>query len=90
MSVSTPGELTPEKYIMHHLENLQVGSGFWALNIDSLFFSIVLGALFLWLFRRVAKNAASQASYYSRATLPPPRLLLVMVARLGLVAQFEQ
>ena len=33
--------------------------GFWALNVDTLGFSIGLGLLFLWLFHRVAKRAIS-------------------------------
>ena len=33
--------------------------GFMAVHVDSLFWSFVLGALFLWLFRRVAKNMTS-------------------------------
>ncbi len=32
--------------------------GFWAINLDSMGWSIFLGVLFLWLFRRVAKNAS--------------------------------
>jgi len=32
--------------------------GFWAIHVDTMFWSIVLGGLFLWLFRRVAKNAS--------------------------------
>lgn len=59
MSVSSPSELTTQAYIKHHLENLQVGSGFWTFNIDSLFFSVLLGVVFLWIFRRVAKKATS-------------------------------
>ncbi|TEA28104.1 F0F1 ATP synthase subunit A [Candidatus Schmidhempelia bombi] len=59
MSVSSPGELTAQTYIKHHLENLQIGSGFWSLNIDSLFFSVFLGILFLGIFRYVAKHATS-------------------------------
>jgi F-type H+-transporting ATPase subunit a len=35
--------------------------GFWAINIDSMAFSIGLGALFLWLFHRAAKKASSDA-----------------------------
>ncbi|GAA3909056.1 MULTISPECIES: F0F1 ATP synthase subunit A [Gibbsiella] len=50
---------TPREYISHHLTQLQVGTGFWSLNIDSMFFSVVLGVLFLVIFRRVAKNATS-------------------------------
>jgi F-type H+-transporting ATPase subunit a len=33
--------------------------GFWALNIDTLFMSFLLGAIFLWVFRRAAKNVAA-------------------------------
>jgi len=33
--------------------------GFWALNVDSMGVSVVLGALFLWLFSRVAKRATT-------------------------------
>jgi F-type H+-transporting ATPase subunit a len=34
--------------------------GFWALHVDTMFWSIFLGALFLWLFRKVAKVATSE------------------------------
>lgn len=33
--------------------------GFWAINVDSMVFSIGLGALFAWLFYRVAKQVTS-------------------------------
>ncbi|NNM60399.1 MAG: F0F1 ATP synthase subunit A [Legionellales bacterium] len=50
-------------YIQHHLTNLHVNltgnKGFLALNLDTLFVSIVLGALFLGFFRFVAKRATS-------------------------------
>jgi F-type H+-transporting ATPase subunit a len=32
--------------------------GFWAINVDSMLFSIGLGVLFLWLFRKAAKTAS--------------------------------
>lgn len=35
--------------------------GFWSINIDSMLFSIGLGALFLWLFARVASKATTDA-----------------------------
>ncbi|OSM94404.1 F0F1 ATP synthase subunit A [Lonsdalea populi] len=58
--MSASGEIsTPQEYIGHHLTHLQVGSGFWAINIDSMFFSVALGILFLVIFRSVAKNATS-------------------------------
>ena len=62
---------TAGDYIEHHLTNLQVcrdhgewvwnhcSGNFWAINVDSMFFSVVLGALFLYIFRRVAKNATT-------------------------------
>jgi F-type H+-transporting ATPase subunit a len=58
-------------YIQHHLQNLQVcrveeqwvwnhcAGNFWTLNVDSMFFSVLLGVLFLLSFRRVAKKANS-------------------------------
>ncbi|MFC0229018.1 F0F1 ATP synthase subunit A [Serratia aquatilis] len=51
--------LTPQEYIGHHLTHLQVGTGFWSINVDSMFFSVVLGVVFLAIFRKVAKNATS-------------------------------
>ena len=72
--MSASGEsLTTKEYIGGHLNNLQLDlntfelvnphanatPSFWTLNIDSLFFSVVLGIFFLWLFRRVAKKATS-------------------------------
>ncbi len=34
--------------------------GFWAIHVDTMFWSVFLGALFLWLFRKVAKSATSE------------------------------
>ena len=50
---------TAGEYIIHHLQHLQVGSGFWTLNVDSLFWSIVTGVLGLWFLRSVAKRVHS-------------------------------
>ncbi len=33
--------------------------GFWSINLDTMFWSVFLGALFLWSFRKVAKKADS-------------------------------
>ena len=33
--------------------------GFWAIHLDSMFWSIGLGALFLWLFKKAADKATS-------------------------------
>ena len=46
-------------YILHHLTNLRMGSGFWTLNLDTLFFSVALGFGFLFLFRSVAVRATT-------------------------------
>ncbi len=46
-------------YIIHHLTSLTVGEGFWALNLDTLFFSAVLGVLFVWFFKTAADKATA-------------------------------
>ncbi|WP_127959885.1 F0F1 ATP synthase subunit A [Serratia microhaemolytica] len=57
--MSAEGFNSPQEYISHHLTQLQVGTGFWSINIDSMFFSIVLGVVFLAIFHKVAKSATS-------------------------------
>ena len=68
---SEGGGQTSGEYIQHHLQNLQVcradGEWVWnhcagnpmAINVDSMFFSVLLGLIFVWLFRGVAKRASS-------------------------------
>lgn len=46
----------PVKYITHHLTNLQAGEGFWALNLDTLFFGWLLGGLLVFLGWRVGRS----------------------------------
>ena len=46
-------------YIVHHLTPLTVGEGFWTINLDTLFFSAVLGALFIWFFKSVADRVTT-------------------------------
>jgi F-type H+-transporting ATPase subunit a len=61
-------ELTPGEYIRHHLVHLN-NSGhkqesivdFSIINLDSVFFSVVLGALVCFLLWRAARNASSGA-----------------------------
>lgn len=63
MNVENPA--TTSEYIQHHLTNLQFNvktlslgnGGFWTLNLDTMFFSIVLGSLFIFVFRWAAKSA---------------------------------
>ena len=63
--------LTSGDYIAHHLQNLQVckadGEWVWnhcagnpmAINVDSMFFSVLLGLVFIWIFGRAAKKASA-------------------------------
>ncbi len=46
--------------IAHGAEDIRE-MGFWSINLDSMFFSIGLGVLFLWLFRKAAVNASTDA-----------------------------
>lgn len=62
--------MTSTQYIGHHLQNMQLckldghwhlgncaEAGFWAINVDTMVISLLLGVLFLWIFRSVAKKA---------------------------------
>jgi F-type H+-transporting ATPase subunit a len=66
------GELTSSGYIEHHLQNLQVckaetgewvwnncTGNFWTINVDSMFWSVLLGVVFILLFRSVAKRSSA-------------------------------
>src|SRR5688500_870807 len=50
---------TPNEYIVHHLTNLQVGEGFWTFNLDSIFWSVFLGLVFIVSFWLAARNATA-------------------------------
>ncbi len=49
----------PTAYIVHHLTDLKVGEGFWTFNLDTLFFSAVLGIVFITVFKKAADSATS-------------------------------
>jgi len=70
--MASEGKQTSAEYIQHHLKNLQVcqddsgnwiwnhcSGNFWAINVDSMIFSVGLGLFLAWLFSRVAKNATT-------------------------------
>ena len=70
--MASEGAQTSAEYIQHHLKNLQVcqnesgewiwnhcSGNFWAINVDSMVFSVVLGLFLCVLFSRVAKNATT-------------------------------
>ena len=46
-------------YIVHHLTPLTVGEGFWTLHLDTLFFSAVLGGIFILFFKSVAEKVTT-------------------------------
>ena len=67
------GTKTSSEYISHHLQNLQVcktDSGEWvwnqcagnmgAINVDSMFWSVLLGLIFVIAFRNVAKKTSAE------------------------------
>lgn len=58
MNTST-GAVTSTDYIIHHLTNLTQGEGIWQVNIDTLFFSLVLGGVFLAIMGFAARRASS-------------------------------
>lgn len=58
------------EYIQHHLQNLCAGdcdpvthapAGFWALHVDTLFFSVALGALFVFVAWRLGQRLTADA-----------------------------
>jgi F-type H+-transporting ATPase subunit a len=53
------GGKTAGEYIIHHLHHLQVGSGFWTFNVDSIFWSLFTGILGTFVLWRVAKSVSS-------------------------------
>ena len=70
--MASEGAKTSAEYIQHHLKNLQVcqdesgewiwnhcSGNFWAINVDSMIFSVVLGLFLSILFRQVAKTATT-------------------------------
>jgi F-type H+-transporting ATPase subunit a len=66
------GAQTSGEYIAHHLQNLQVckvdSEWVWnhcagnpmAINVDSMFFSVILGLVFVFIFRGAAKKASAE------------------------------
>ena len=66
MTVNSSHLIAPADYVQHHLHHwvfdlktmrFDQTHGFWALNLDTLLVSIVLGALFFGLFAFVARKA---------------------------------
>ena len=55
----TWGQLPDGHWGFAHSAEEAASMGFWAINVDSMFWSIALGALFSWLFYRVARSATA-------------------------------
>ena len=66
-------ELTSESYISHHLTNLKCGKtdvgwtcdpyaemGFWSFHVDSLLWSVILGFVFLFVFKKATPKKGSE------------------------------
>jgi F-type H+-transporting ATPase subunit a len=51
--------ITTGDYIKHHLSHVEMGSGFFTFNLDTLFVSICLGTFVLFLFYFVSRKATS-------------------------------
>ncbi len=48
---------TDQGWVWNSMENMECQGNFWTFNVDTIFFSVLLGVMFLWLFRTVAKKA---------------------------------
>jgi F-type H+-transporting ATPase subunit a len=59
MAAASGNAPTAGEYIIHHLQHLQSGSGFWTLNLDSIFWAVVTGVLGCFVMWRVAKSVTS-------------------------------
>ena len=59
MAASASSEFNAGEYVQHHLTFLTHGEGMTALNLDTLFFSILLGLIFVGTFWLVARRATA-------------------------------
>ncbi|MDA8110684.1 MAG: F0F1 ATP synthase subunit A [Betaproteobacteria bacterium] len=57
--MSESAALTPNEYISHHLSYLQVGQGFWSLNVDTLIMSGAVGCVVFGLMWLTARRATA-------------------------------
>lgn len=51
--------ISVQGYINHHLSDLTIGEGFWAVNVGALGWSIILGTIFIVSFALVGRRATS-------------------------------
>jgi F-type H+-transporting ATPase subunit a len=55
----TFGHLPDHGWGLAHTSEQAAQMGFWAINVDTMFFSIALGALFVWFFKKVADSVTA-------------------------------
>jgi F-type H+-transporting ATPase subunit a len=55
----TFGHLPDHGWGLAHTSEQAAQMGFWSINVDTMFFSIALGALFVWFFKRVADSVTA-------------------------------
>ncbi|HVK55898.1 MAG TPA: F0F1 ATP synthase subunit A [Burkholderiales bacterium] len=51
--------VTANDYIVHHLTHLKVGSGFWALHVDTFFYAVLTGVIGCYLLYKAAGKPTS-------------------------------
>ena len=56
-----PATDNPVAYISHHLQPLTAGSGFWQINIDTMFFSILIMLGVMTVGYKVGRNVTAGA-----------------------------
>jgi F-type H+-transporting ATPase subunit a len=61
MDNTAPATDNPVIYIQHHLSPLATGEGFWRINIDTMFFSMLLASIVMFIAYRVGKNVSAGA-----------------------------
>jgi len=62
MASEEAGSVNMTEYIQHHLHHLQwsIGDGvFMKINVDTLFFTLLSGLFFFWIFLRVSRKASA-------------------------------
>ena len=95
------GQQTSGEYISHHLQNLQVckddtGAWIWnhcagnpmGINVDSMFWSVLLGLVFIWLFWGAARksSAGKPTRFQAFVEIGPRNAMLLMTLNAPMTA----
>ena len=57
--MAASGNISSQAYIGHHLADVVLGEGFWAINLGSLAWSLILGTIFVVSFALVGRKATT-------------------------------